>query len=248
MINFDSQEIPAEYLSAVVKTARDVGTDLTQFLRLNHLTQKELENPDVKIRGNLFKKAIALTHKRYTGAKPLSLLLAERFSLTSHGLLGLTLICAPDLRAALMLVEEYGFLLIPSIAIEIHERREISALRFVPKVELGDMAETLIEMVMGAFYSGKLMLETSAPLKISLTHMPAAALLFYEEFWGCKVLVNQKYNQIFFQSQLLARPLHTSNPENFNRLCKQLDEQFAQATANLQFTLKVRQILNVTSD
>ena len=243
----DTIEIPVGYLTSVIHAAKDIGLDLSGYLASQCISKEILENPDAKINGNIFKQAILHAQSLYSGEKPLSLEIAKNISLTSHGTLSLAILCAPNVRVATNLAKDYSSLVMPYFFIELQEKPETSFIRFSPKIDLGEAIEPIMEVIIGAFYSARLIFG-SPPLQIYLEHTPKSPLKYYEDFWNCKVSVNQSYYQIALQTSLLDKALPTSNKENFNKLKLQLDEQYNSVLSNSRFKLKIQEILSLTND
>jgi AraC-like DNA-binding protein len=221
-------EYPIGYLAILVSAAKEVDVNLDSYLLSKNVSQQDLESLNRLVSIDVFKGVITQVEKHYKSDMPFSLVCAKKLSLTSHGILGLAVMCAPNMRNALNLLEEYGSLVFPffSFVIKLRSQKNASHICLVPNENIGDNAEFLTEFVLGGFHGAALVLDATAPIRIEIAHPSRFDTSYYEEFLGCQVSFDKKKTRVYIQNELLDTPLITSNRENFERLKKQLHEYY----------------------
>lgn len=244
----DHFEIPSSYLATIIDLLKSIDIDLSGLESLIRTSPDELLESSYKLNAQFFKQALLQIEKNHKESRPFSLQIADRFPITSHGALGLAILCAPTFRDAIQLIQKYSTLFMPFFDVELKIKGESALLEFHPVVDLEELTETLTEIVMGAFKSSRILFADSFPVQVIFSHEPNYDLEQYEAFWNCPVLVGQPNNQIQFPKSLLDFQLPTSNPENLKRLTIELEQKLLEESSNLKTSRQVRKCLTDAID
>lgn len=244
----DYFEIPGGYLATIIDVLNSIDLDLSGTEEFLKLSPDELTESGYKLNAEVFRQMLLQIESNYQGERPFSLLIAEKFPITSHGALGLAILCAPNFQEAVALMQKYLMLFMPFFDVELTTQGETSALEFHSVINLEELTETLTEIVMGAFKSSRILFEKSFPTQVSFSHTPQADLKHYQSFWDCQILTAQPSNQIQFPTELLSMSLPTSNPENLKRLTGELEQKLLEESSELKVSRQVRNLLTASVD
>lgn len=246
-MEFETFEMPIRYLASVVDAAAEHGIDLSHLLKTQGLDKQSLALPEATVKASVYFKSIAYCQDNYQDDKPFSLEVVRHTTLTNHGLLSLASMCAPTYQAALELIQEYSCLILPVISFSLHTENNKPFVRIQSTIMIPDIQDTLMEIVLGFFYAGKI-LTGIPPRHITLAHTPHSPVQYYEDFWNCQVLINQPHYELHIEPHILGTVPPTVNHENFEILKRQLREQFDADTKISKLRLQIEKQLFATDN
>ncbi len=216
---------PAQYLLILLDLAEQAGCRRAELLASTTLSDTGTARIGARVEDRDFIQ-VAQNALFLTGDDALGLQLGLRLNLSAHALLGQAFMTCRDLREALQLFLKYYHLLSSNLEISFEDNGiECSLVTAEPYQELprhfsyellfGSMLNTL----RGLLNQPDLVLQLEAP------YPPPGHAGQYHELLGEAVSFGSDMGRIRFQSELLERPLPSSNPalrELYEQECARL--------------------------
>lgn len=138
--------LAANYLRQIAEQVAACGIDAAAWLAPSGLSPTQLADPALEVPFNQF-KGLVRDGIAVTGEKALGLLVGDRLTATTHGMLGYAALNSGSLRQAIELTRHYLPVRTSLVAIRVEERGGFMRVVFETPVELGDIAQPVLEAV-----------------------------------------------------------------------------------------------------
>lgn len=241
----DQLKVPAQYLEVFGAFLNERGRRLEDYLATCGLDPHLLKEPGGTMSGEQMCAVMRVCQRFADPALPLSVQLLSHFPVTAHGTLGIVVMTSPNLEAALEAALHFYPLVMPAFEIRREDLGDQVHLVARPLYDLGDVADDLMETLLGAFNSIRRYVNPGIRLlEIHLRHprrFPAEAYAAFAD--PDAIFFDQPCDKIVIPKRHLRYPLSTSNRATMEQFRSQLEQQAARLTDNRPFSHQVREAL-----
>jgi len=238
--------IPPFVIRDLLAVGRSLGFDSDRWLRGTGLTFASLESPSTRISWNQG-AAVISTAQAEAADEPLGLLVAQRETLSSYGLLGFAILAAPTLQDALLVGVQYhqhagslldvGFQIAGDDVFLFAESRAFASdpvLAFLCEELLGGLVICLRGLLGPGF----------SPLGVELAYTQPRYHRKYADIFGRSIQFDAPSSRIRFPRRWLAWRMPSGNPISFAQavaICEQAVDGYSDASPS--FAAEVQTIL-----
>lgn len=233
---------PAQYLEIIEAFAAQHGLSSAAFHTALGLPAGATGHADNAMDGEQFVRALRQVRALADPARPLSVQLLEMAPLTVHGVLGIVILTSPTLRAALDAALRFYPLVMPACDIQRRDEPDAVCLDVHLTEDFGDLQETVMEILLGAFNSIRHHLpDTPLWLSLYFAHPATHPLATYQGLADHAHLhFGQPHNRLRVPHTTLDLPLLTSSQTTMRQLEQQLESLIQEHHNPLAFTQRVR--------
>ncbi|BFM18015.1 AraC family transcriptional regulator [Maricurvus nonylphenolicus] len=217
--------IRSAVLAPCLDLIKELGSSPDEVLRLAGFRPAQLADPDCQIAHHDFLRVIE-TAAEITGCAHFGLLLGERNSLQSLGLLGLLLRSAPSYRAAIQEMIKHLGIHVKGITRELHCDNGVACL--TTRFENPDVAASIIATQMSVATNWKICQLLSHhlwhPSSINFIFDEPENSFFYRRFFNTPVNFNADFNGVAFKEADLDLPLREHDPMLHQEMQRQISK------------------------
>lgn len=233
MTSLENMQFPVSHLITGIELAEEKGLPGKLLLAALEVDEALLSKPDATISGHHYKKMIELGLRMHQDVRPFSLVLAEKLTFTSHGLLGLAVVSSQNILEALELGSRYASTTFPAISVsyEIADNKVIIESTTIP--ELDQISAFVNETTAFAIMLfSNFLTSPVTPERIEFTHEATHDTQIYESFFKCPVLFGQPKNLAVISQSCLNVPMKNANMVTLALLKPQLEASLKKQSIN----------------
>lgn len=223
----DLLRIPGQYLGIFEAFAVQRGIGVESLRAATDLGPGSPGPRDQDLEGPQFLRLMAWARQVADPERPLSVQLLDHVPLTAHGTMGIVVLTSANLGAALELALRFHPLVMPACELRREDRTDAVVLELHWLYDFGAQADTLTEMVLGAFNRIRPHLPpTTGLLQLSLRHSPHFPPESYTPLGeaGC-IEFDQSRDALHIPRQWLGLPLLTASPSTLRQFLPGLEAQ-----------------------
>ena len=241
--------LPVLYIRHIAEQLREMGADIERWLAMSQLSEARLSSPTFKLDSPGF-DALVRNAMTMTREPALGLLVGQRLTVASHGLLGLAAVsCGTVLEAAELLVR---FMPVRTslVSSAVEGTPQGARVRFDETRPPGDTRRAVLEAVV---LSVKNVLGT-----ISVGHCQVSGVSFAfeepgyaslaRELFGCDVEYGTSWTGFSLPSKSLEVPLKTADPEALSAAAMVCQRELDALTADESVSARVRRAVLAKRD
>jgi len=249
MSNIEHYQYPISYIHTAAKSWEHYGVDTSTLLELMNIDTDKLVNPDATISGEELQRLIVIcTHFNNTGV-PDSILVAEQFSFTNVGLLGLAIPTSEDFGSVLDLLTRFLFASAPGLTFDYQVSSDDLFIDYQMDKEFGDALPFFNEVVVCVMHRfAELFQEKLLPSSIYFAHTPKYPIKLYEQFLECPVYTNNSVNRLCFHIKDLQAQLKHPDSSTFAIIEGQLKATIKQEQASDSWSQKIDDIWHTKAE
>jgi AraC-like DNA-binding protein len=233
-----------QYLRQIADVLGGMGVDVDRWLRQSRLTRAQLDDASLALAYPAFHK-LALDALTMSHEPALGLLIGERLTASSHGMLGYAALSSGTIRQALELVERYVPLRTSLISISHTIHAGDVRIVFAEMRPLGDIQRMVLEAVM---LSVKNVLDSISMgvCQVKLVAFPFDAPDYAplaRDLFRCDVKFGQSWAGTALPREVMDLPLKMADPQAFQEAALICQRELDKLTANESLTARVRRLL-----
>ncbi len=239
------------YPRAFMDVAQARGVEREALLSLAGLPARALEDPSGKL--SLFEVAqvVAAAHQ-LTGDECLGFSTGDRMLLTAHGNLGYALMCAPNVREAIVILERYWHLRGRGVQLQVHSEEDALFLELSVEISL---SPTLTRLMLSSILTSMLRgIEFLVPVLPGGLEMwlpgerPEGFETWQDRLPPVRFAQHRVGLSLWGDMALLDQPLPTANPEALGSALEQCERESMLTERDDDIVRQVRAALVPGSD
>lgn len=242
-MNSNNSKIPGTYLLAISDLMNDFGIEQAEWLRESPYSYIEPSLASEPIPFTVF-SALALRAMSLSKNPNLGVVIGQRLTLQSHGILGYTILNCSDLLSAAKLLEKYISLRVTFLKIKLCYVNNNFSLQLEESFPLNEMQRFLLDAVLFSIKSIFSQLNPSLNKKITISFpYDRQANTNYEDLSDCSLLFNQLYASVCIPKLHISNPILFSSSSAYieaEALCK---KELSQLVHEDSYTNKVKRKL-----
>lgn len=230
---------PSQYIEIVEALLVARGHD--PYKKLGELGIEKGRHPEA-MDVDLFKALLQMSRSVANAELPVSIQLLEHFPITAHGTLGIVVMTAPNLNAALSATLRFYPVVMPAYDIVSEDAGDKIHVIFRRKVDFGDVNEILTETILGAFNSIRRHVKPDINLfEMHFSHRSGFPKDTYRSICEpSQLFFESDCNKIVLPKKHLSIELATSSKSTMAQFENQLEQQIKAVSAHCVTTAKVR--------
>jgi AraC-like DNA-binding protein len=243
MSNIELYQYPISYIHTAAKSWVHYGVDTATLLKFTNIDTDKLVNPDATVSGEELQRLIVIcTHFNNTGI-PDSILVAEQFSFTNVGLLGLAIPTSEDFGSVLDLLTRFLSASAPGLTFDYQVSSEDLFIDYQMDKGFGDALPFFNEVVVCVMHRfAELFQKKLLPSSVYFAHTPKYPIKLYEQFLECPVHTNHDVNRLCFHVKDLQAQLKHPDSSTFSIIEEQLKTTTQKEQSNHSWSQKIADI------
>ena len=243
MSNIEHYLYPISYIHTAAKSWEHYGVDTATLLKLVNIDTDKLVNPNATISGEELQRLIVIcAHFNNTGV-PDSILVAEQFSFTNVGLLGLAIPTSEDFGSVLDLLTRFLPTSAPGLTFDYNISSKDLFINYQMDKEFGDALPFFNEAVVCVMHRfAELFQDKLLASSVYFAHTPKYPIKLYEQFLECPVHINKGVNRLCFHIKDLQAQLKHPDSSTFAIIEKQLKATIKQEQTSSRWSQKINAI------
>ncbi len=243
MSNIERFQYPISYFHTAAKSwlRHDVDTEL--LLKVCEIDSTKLESPGATLSQDELQRIYKICAKFNRTGTPESILVAEQFSFTNVGLLGLAIIASDTFHSVLNLLTRYCSVFAPGLSIEYHQSDDNLFLDYSMDKSFGEVIPFFNEVVVCVMKRfSEQFREPLAPSMVYFAHTPAFPIELYRQYLECPVETNYHVNRLCFNASDLSTPLNHPDRSTLALIEAQLRSAAQQEAIRHSWSQKIEDI------
>lgn len=236
--------IPTHYLRFLAEFLISRGVDVERLLAQSGVAADDVLRPDFVVTYPLFRHlvvdALALTREPALG-----LLVGERLTVSTHGVLGFAALHASTVRQSLALLERYLTLRTTLLSVRQEIDGQTVRIHFAEAQPLGEIRRPVLEAVMLAFRNvhDHVTMGSCRIVQVAFPFARPEYAELAEGLFQAPVLYDQPWTGLALPAQLLDVPLKMADPLAFEEAAAICQRELDKLAASASWSGRVRRLL-----
>lgn len=246
MSHIDHYQYPVSFIHTAAKSWLSYGVNTETVLALSDIDIHKLEDQNATLSLEEIKRLLVTSQKFNATGTPESILVAEQFSFTNVGLLGLAVTASKNLESVLELLTRFLSSVAPGLSISYHVSSNDLYIDYQMDSEFEDARPFFNEVVVCVMLRfADLFESTPTPSIVYFAHSPAYPKALFEQHLGCPVETNYHINRLCFAVKELETPLKHPDSSTLATIEKQLQNSLNKTASDDSWIQKVRQLWHI---
>lgn len=241
--------LPLPYIRHIAEQLREMGVDVERWLAMSQLSEAKLSSRTFKLDSLRF-EAIICSAIAMTGEPALGLLVGQRLTIASHGLLGLAVVSCSTVLEGAEVLARFMPVRTSLVSFAVEGTPQGARVCFDGAGLVGDTRRAVLEAVV---LSVKNVLDT-----ISVGHCQVSGVAFAfedpgyaslaRELFGCEIEYGASWSGFSLPLKSLEAPLKTADPEALREAALVCQRELDALTADASVSARVRRVILAKRD
>lgn len=241
--------LPIPYIRHIAEQLREMGADVERWLAMSQLSEAKLSSPAFKLDSFRF-EALVCNAIAMTGEPALGLLVGQRLTIASHGLLGLAVVSCSTVLEGAEILARFMPVRTSLVSFVVEGTPQGARVCFEGSGPAGDTRRAVLEAVV---LSVKNVLDT---ISVGRCQVSGVAFAFDEpgyaalarELFGCEIEYGASWSGFSLPLKALEVPLKTADPEALREAALVCQRELDALTADESVSARARRVILAKRD
>lgn len=249
MSHIKHYQYPVSFIHTAAKSWQSYGVNTEIVLGLSGIDTHKLKDQNATLSLDEIKRLLATSKKFNTTGTPESILVAQQFSFTNVGLLGLAVTASENLGSVLELLTRFLSSVAPGLSISYQVSADDLYIDYQMDKAFEDARPFFNEVVVCVMLRFADLFESApTPSMVYFAHTPAYPKELFEQLLGCPVEINYPINRLRLAVKDLGTPLKHPDSSTLAAIEKQLQNSFNLASPDNSWIQKIKQLWHIKAE